>query len=105
IEVLAATAENLDAILPAHVRAALLRARAATSLERLVWLQRCQAVRVDAVPFPVTIRRPRTLAQEEQERSTRRQSVLAEVATELKPGKLTPAYEQDAVVARLADVL
>src|SRR5262249_16953107 len=42
IEVVAASAEELDRLIPSHVRAALLRARSAHSLERLVWLQRCR---------------------------------------------------------------
>src|SRR5262249_12227288 len=54
IEVVAPTPEDLERLLPAHVRAALFRTKAAHSLGTLALLQRCRSLRGE--PLTVTAR-------------------------------------------------
>ncbi len=105
IEVLAARPEDLDTLLPAHIRAALLRTRAAISLRQLVWLQRGQALRVETRTIIVPVRSPKEIAREAEKNRDRKKSVLRQIGTNLTRQSLAPAYALDETVALLAEML
>jgi ATP-dependent Clp protease ATP-binding subunit ClpA len=105
IEVIARRAEELDRLLEAHVRAALMRQRLGGSLERLVWLHRCRAVQVAVRSWPVVLESPKERARQEVEERERAASVLPEVGVDLATMALEPAYAVDEVVTRLAEQL
>jgi ATP-dependent Clp protease ATP-binding subunit ClpA len=105
IEVLAARPEDLDNLLPAHIRAALMRTRAAASLRPLVWLQRGRLLRVENVTVTVDVRSPKEVAREAEKNRDRKKSVLREVGTNLADQTLAPAYALDETVALLAELL
>jgi ATP-dependent Clp protease ATP-binding subunit ClpA len=105
IEVIARRADELDRVLEAHIRAALLRTRATGSLEQLVWLQRCSQVRLSVRMWTVNLTSPKQRAQAEAEARERADSVLPEVGIDLSAVTLTPAYAVDELVGRLAEHL
>ena len=105
IEVLADRPEDLDTLLPAHIRAALMRTRAAASLRPLVWLQRGRLLRVENVTVSVDVRSPKEVAREAEKNRERKKSVLREVGTNLADQALPPAYALDETVALLAELL
>ena len=105
IEVLAPDANTLQEMLPRHIRAALMRTRSSTSLERLVWLQRSQSLHVEELSFTANILSPKQAVIEEEERAGRQKSVLPEVGTDLAHGRPAPAYEIDDLVRRVAEAL
>ncbi len=104
IEVVAPTAEDLERMLPEHVRTAILRHQA-NALHRLVWLTRCRELRTEPLSATVDLPTPRQLAVAAQQEQQAQQSVLDEVATDLTREPLLPAYGLDDVVARLAEAL
>jgi ATP-dependent Clp protease ATP-binding subunit ClpA len=105
IEVIARRAADLDRVLEAHIRAALLRTRATGSLEQLVWLQRARSVQLSVRPCTVNLTSPKQRAQVEAEARERAESVLPEVGIDLCAGALAPAYAVDQQVERLAEHL
>jgi ATP-dependent Clp protease ATP-binding subunit ClpA len=105
IEVVAGKPEELEPRLAGHLRAALLRSEAATSLGRLVWLQRGQTVQVESLTFTATLKTPKQQALADEEAREAKKSVLEEVATDLTARPLPPAYEMEEVVSRLAEAL
>jgi ATP-dependent Clp protease ATP-binding subunit ClpA len=105
IEVIARDQAQLDELLPRHLRAALMRARAIASLRELVWLQRCRALRVDQYSFTANLPSPKQIAAQRAASDEKKKSVLEEVGTNLCKERLPAAYEVSEVVAHLADAL
>jgi ATP-dependent Clp protease ATP-binding subunit ClpA len=104
IEVVAGRRDEIETLIPAHIRATLLRTKDATSLKRLVWLQRCRKVEVEGLSTTVTVSSPKekAIADEGEEQKP---SVLKEVGTDLTRETLAPARETDEIVRLLADAL
>jgi ATP-dependent Clp protease ATP-binding subunit ClpC len=103
IEVVARRESDLDELLPQHIRAHLLRNKAASSLGKLIWTQRREAVSIEESSFTSMIRTPKQIASEAPAET--KKSTLAEVATELKGIALAPAYENEEMVAAIAETL
>ena len=105
IEISATSAEDLAQQLPQQIHAHLLRTKAATSLGKLIWLQRCQTLEVETLSFKADLRTPKQLAMQaaQQHEDEAKKSVLNEVTTDLTLIQLPAAYELDEVVARLAE--
>ncbi len=104
IEVVAATPQERECLLPLHARAAILRGKRMT-LAHLVRLQRCR--QLDAVPLTFGVRLPtpkQRVADEEEERE-RRKSVLKEVGADLTEQNLAEAYEVQDLLPRVAEAL
>lgn len=105
IEIIATSAEELTTRVPQEIRAQLLRTKAATSLGKLVWLQRCQSLQVETLHFKADLHTPKQSAIQAaaQFDIEAKKSVLSEVTNDLTSLKLSPAFELDDVVARLAE--
>jgi ATP-dependent Clp protease ATP-binding subunit ClpA len=104
IEVVAASDEDLERILPNHVRTAVLRS-GANALHRLVWLARARHARTEPLSLTVELPTPRQLAVAAQQEQQAQHSVLDEVATDLTRQHLPEAFGLDDLVARLAEAL
>lgn len=104
IEVVAATPEELDKLLPQHVRFALMRSQAIGSLRRLVYLQRTAEVRLESLDVDVPVSTVKQLAVEAAKEAPQK-PVIEAVGMDLTRQSLPPAWELDAVVSRLADAL
>ncbi|MCI0486711.1 MAG: AAA family ATPase [Blastocatellia bacterium] len=105
IEVIAKNLEELETIVPAQIRAHLLRTKAASSLGGLVRLQRSRMILLDQCRLTTTIQTPKHKAAQSEEDKGSKKSVLEEVATDLTGERLLAAYEIDDSVARLAESL
>ena len=105
VEVVAEDAEELQRVLLDQVRFALMRLRKIGSLEPLLWLQRCQDLRLEEISYTATVLSPKQAALKEHEQSQRPESVLPQVGTELTGGTVEAAYEVEDLVARLAEAL
>ena len=105
IAVLAETAEALDERLPRHIRLALQRTRASTSLRALAVLQRCGELRVLPLSLRVNLRTPKQAAVQAHSQDKVKRAVLPEVAVDLTKAKLAPAFEAEKVVLELAEAL
>lgn len=105
IEACASKLDALEAMLANHVRTTLLRIKANASLERLVWLTRCEDVRVVPLDCAIEYKSPKELARAEADERARPKSVLSEVGVDLAKEPLRPAYEMDAIVERLVETL
>jgi ATP-dependent Clp protease ATP-binding subunit ClpA len=103
IEVAAKNRSELEKLLPARINAHLLRIKAASSLERLAWLQRGRMIILDESSFTALIRTPRQISADSEDEPKR--SALEEVATVLLPQSSAEAYEIEDVVARLAETI
>lgn len=104
MEVLASRPDLLDAMLMNHIRTTLMRTRA-TTLEALVWLQRCREVEVVRLTCSVDVKSPTQLAQEQADHREQPPSVLSEVGVDLTREPLRTAYAMDVVVERLVETL
>ena len=105
LEVLAETEEQLPSRIEHEIRFALMRSAASTSLKELIDLNRIRRLQLTdrhlEIDVPTAKQRAiRELAEEEQ-----RESVLSEVADDLRKTELAPAFERSVDVARLADLL
>ncbi len=102
IEVVAEDEEQLQKLLPSHIRFALMRQKATASLRPLVWLQRVAEVEVRSTTTSVSVRTPRerAVAQEDDKPST-----LRDVTTDLTHMARGPVFEREPLVARLAEAL
>jgi hypothetical protein len=89
IEVVAPSAEDLERMLAAHVRAALVRTKAAQSLGALARVQRCREVSVEGLTVPAKRKTPKQLAIQWEEKKDSDESVLKEVGTDLTQESLS----------------
>jgi ATP-dependent Clp protease ATP-binding subunit ClpA len=105
IEIVAATAEAREERFEREIRAALLRRNLLASPLELVWLQRGRKFRVIAIDCLAARlgAKQGAIASEAARRPT--QSVLRQVATDLTAEPLSPAYECDESLRKLADLL
>jgi ATP-dependent Clp protease ATP-binding subunit ClpA len=106
IEVAAAKEDELDRLVPEHVRFALRREKVAGSLYRLALLGRTREVRLEPIELGVTVKDPKQVVQE-RGRADEAKPVIEEVGTVLSAGDAAPepAYEIDALVSVLAEAL
>jgi ATP-dependent Clp protease ATP-binding subunit ClpA len=103
LEIIAPDAEELARLIPQHIRAELLRAKATASLGRLLWRQRVQEVGVSELTVAPNLRTPKQIAaarELEEEKST-----LKEVADDLTAARREPVFEAEEDLARLAEAL
>ncbi|HEY4000499.1 MAG TPA: AAA family ATPase [Candidatus Xenobia bacterium] len=96
--------EDMPATLEEEIRGALMRTEAATSLEALTCLARPTQVALHPVTLNVEAHQPRERAIEAR-RKRQKGSALEEVATNLTQARLRPAFEVEADLRRLAEVL
>src|SRR6185503_2611862 len=94
---------ELGDLMPAQVKAHLLRTKAASSLERLLWLQRSRMVILNESSLTAFIRTPKQIAADTGTREHKR-SVLEQVATDLARPAPARAFEIDDLVGRIAAV-
>lgn len=104
IEVVATGKDDLDKLLPLHIRAALSRRKMAQSLRELFETQRVESASVEFVTVVPQLVTPREAAKAEGQESAP-PSVLAEVATDLCAQSPAEAYEVEDLAGRLADFL
>ncbi|HYF51805.1 MAG TPA: AAA family ATPase [Planctomycetota bacterium] len=104
IEVVARTVEEMQELLPKHIRFALMRINALESLRLLTGLQRFQAIRVGSHEISVNLPSPKQIAIKENEEEPE-EPLLKTIATDLCAEALEPVYEMEAVVAQMAEVL
>ncbi|MBL8148497.1 MAG: ATP-dependent Clp protease ATP-binding subunit [Blastocatellia bacterium] len=104
IEVIAKDHKELDKLVEREVRAELMRRKALSSLEPLIWLQRIASLSLKDVSVSADIKTPKKLAQGEKD-SKEEKNILDEVAIDLTKQKLEPAFEVGETVKDLAEVL
>jgi ATP-dependent Clp protease ATP-binding subunit ClpA len=104
IEVVADRPDELDARLPAEIRAALSRG-SDLSLFNLVILQRVGRVRVQRQIVRVRLHSAKARAQADERDREKIPSILAQVATDLTRGPFEPTYGLEPIVAQLAELL
>lgn len=102
IEVVAPTVEALDALVADHIRFALLRNKAAGSLDRLLWFSRFESVEIELLTVSAEVKTPQQRAQDSGEK---KESVLEKVGSRLTELNLEPSYGLDQVVRRVAEYL
>ena len=100
-----ATMEAIDRIAGKHIRAALTREGAMESLARLALLQRDVALRLVPEEIDVALPTPRQTASRQSHVEEKKNSALAEAATDLTKRPLPIAYEAETAVAQLAETL
>jgi ATP-dependent Clp protease ATP-binding subunit ClpC len=105
IEVIGKDLEEVNEQIPLQIHAHLLRLKKNTSLGKLMWLERSQKLTLVDTTFDATIRTPKQVLMSLYAESEDKQSILEKVATDLTEEKLSPAYEMEATIQRLADVL
>ncbi|MBI3653739.1 MAG: ATP-dependent Clp protease ATP-binding subunit [Acidobacteria bacterium] len=104
IEVIAKNLQDLAQAIPAQIHAHLLRLKQTTSLGALMWYERIEKLTLVSSTYEATLRTPKQLVRS-LEVASEEKPILNDVATDLTKEKLPPAYELDANVQRLADVL
>lgn len=105
IEITGKDLEELNEQIPLQIHAHLLRLKKSTSLGKLMWLERAQKLTLVNTPFEAKIRAPKQAVMSLYAESEDKRSIMQEVATDLTKEKLSPAYEIEATVRRLADAL
>ncbi|HVI72623.1 MAG TPA: AAA family ATPase, partial [Pyrinomonadaceae bacterium] len=107
IEVVSTKPEDLVAVgmLERHARAELLRRRATSSLKELIMLEQARGVSVMRVRTMATIRSPKQIAATAGQREEKKTSALEQAANDLTKQKLSPAYEVEDAILRLAEIL
>ena len=105
IEVVADSPAELERLIPEQIRSALYRTKAAQSLKRLAFLQRCSELAVHIHELEMQIPSPKQAAIDARERRERRTPVIQTVGENLSRQHLAPAYERETDVTRLAEAL
>jgi ATP-dependent Clp protease ATP-binding subunit ClpA len=102
IEVLAESEEHLQKLLPNHIRFALMRSKATTSLRSLLWLQRAADVSVQTQTVAADVATPRERAVEEDDEKP---STLREVTSDLAKMAQGAVFERDALIHQVVVTL
>ena len=105
IEVLAEGQKQLAEQLVPQIRSALSRRKSAESLRDLVWLGQSRDLRVKPLPLKVKLPTLKQAAQKARHQDAQEKSVLKECATNLAKQSLTPIYEREVPLRRLAELL
>lgn len=105
IEVLVGAGESPSVELSRQVHCALVRLRVTQSLRRLVWLQQVRRVSIETLSVSVKVRSPKQRAVKREAADQTAASVLRSVATDLCRRELSPAFEVEHTLTRLADAL
>lgn len=105
IEVVAATEDALNDLLPKHARSALLRSKR-LALHRLARLERCRTLESIELRFEANVLSPKRRVQADEAAAEDHPfKTLKEVGTDLTGLALGRAFEVEPLVARLAEVL
>jgi len=102
---LVAAATDETSMLERHARAELMRRRATSSLKELIMLGQTRALSVMRVRTMATIQTPKQVAATAGQREETKTSALEQAANDLTQQTLSPAYEVEDAVARLAEAL
>ena len=105
IEVISPKLDDLTTMSESGARAELMRRRATNNLLELLMLEWSRDFSVTRVRSMATIRTPKQIAASAGQHDQKKQSVLEQTAHDLTKQKLSPAYEVDDAVARLAEAL
>ncbi|HVA51287.1 MAG TPA: AAA family ATPase [Pirellulales bacterium] len=105
IEVLQPRAGRLEAAVATEIRSALERFGATASLEKLVRLARRSKLELAETSVTVRLPTPKERALRELEQDDEESSVLKQAAVELSSEPLAEAFEADAAVSQLAELL
>jgi len=107
IEIVAPSAAALEKAIPQHIRFALQRTKAASSLYRLSLLQSVENVSLQQSEIDVSLKTPRQREVDEaKEQEDEDQKLLIErVGRVLQEDALPPAYEVEPLVRQIADAL
>jgi len=106
IEVVSTKLDDLVAsMLEQHARAELMRRRATSSLKELIMLDRTRSASLMRVRTMATIRTTKQIAVTAGHSEEKKTSPLEQAANDLTKQKLSPAYEVEGAVARLAETL
>ncbi|HQU45295.1 MAG TPA: hypothetical protein PK867_20940, partial [Pirellulales bacterium] len=105
IEVLQPRADTLEAAVATEIRAALERAGATSSLEKLVRLARRSGLELAETNVSVRLPTPKERALRELQNDDGKSSVLKQVGVDLSRQPLAEAFEADATVSQLAELL
>lgn len=105
IEIVIKENEATEKIIADEIRAHLLRTKAATTLGRLLWLQRTTGISLERQTFTANVLTPKQVAMKRAGSAEQRSSVLEEVAVDLTKERLPRAFEIDDTVERIAEAL
>ncbi|HEY7119191.1 MAG TPA: AAA family ATPase [Tepidisphaeraceae bacterium] len=106
IELAAARDEQLDELIPRHIRTALARTKASQRLFDLAQLDRVESTTVDREAVTPDIPTPAQVgAADRSKRQEKTKPVIEQAGMVLTDAAVTPAYEIDGLVDRLADAL
>ncbi len=105
IEVLQSRAEDVAAALEREIRAALERLGGRNPLAHFVELERRRGLEVNELRITVELRTPKEAAQRALEKGGEEESVLKQIASDLTRQKLPEAFEAEAAVGQLAELL
>jgi ATP-dependent Clp protease ATP-binding subunit ClpC len=105
IEIIGKDIEALNSQIATQIHAHLLRLKQTTSLGKLMWFERIQKLTLVNSTFEATIQTPKQVERNFNAAKEDQKSILEEVATDLTTEKLSPAYEIEETVQRLADIL
>jgi ATP-dependent Clp protease ATP-binding subunit ClpC len=108
IAVLGEKPENMDERVRSHIKFALYRTKASTSLWKLFQLQRTQDLQIDELFFKPVIPTPKQRKKKKEDRQDQEKgegTILSEVSIDLTKSVLSHAYEVDEILNRMAEVL
>ena len=105
IEVISTKFDDLNSMVESHARAELMRRRATTNLQELMMLDRTRGLSVSRVRSMATIRTTKQIAASAGQPKEKKASALEQTANDLTIQSLSPAYEVEDAVARLAEAL
>lgn len=105
IEVISTKPDDLITTVENHARAELMRRRATNNLLELIMLERTRGLSVTRLRSMATIRTPKQIAASSGQPEEKKSSTLEQTSHDLTMQKLSPAYEVDDAVARLAEAL
>ncbi|HEX7333908.1 MAG TPA: AAA family ATPase [Pyrinomonadaceae bacterium] len=94
-----------ESLLEQHARAELMRRGVTGSLKELIMLDRTRELSVMRLRSMATIRHPKQIVARAGQPEEKKASPLEQTANDLTKQKLSPAYEVEDVVARLAEAL
>lgn len=104
LQVIADDEEELEELVPRNIIAELQRRGAASRLEKLMWRQRVQGLRIEETVVEMQVVPPKKRAVDNSATDTS-PNVLQDVATNLNSEKLPQTFKMEEEVTRLADFL
>jgi ATP-dependent Clp protease ATP-binding subunit ClpA len=97
--------DEMEELVPRHIRFALARRRLTENLFELIQLDRVREVSVTREVITPDVRTPKRIAAEQDKAAEPTRPIIEEVGYELKDEAVGPAYEVDDLVERIAEAL